>query len=83
MSLSMLLDEVAAMTLLETKELVDAFEEKFGVTAAAPAVAVAAMPGGAEAVEEEQTSFTVTLKAIGDKKLQVIKAVRALTGLGL
>ncbi len=78
-----ILDEVAAMTLLETKELVDAFEEKFGVSAAAPAVAVAAMPGGGAEVEEK-TSFTVNLKAIGDKKLQVIKAVRAaVPGLGL
>jgi large subunit ribosomal protein L7/L12 len=77
-----ILDQVGGLTLLETKELVDAFEEAFGVTASAPAVAVAAAP--AQAAAEEKTSFTVTLKAIGEKKLQVIKAVRAaVPGLGL
>ena len=77
-----ILDEVGKLTLLETKELVDAFEVTFGVTAAAPAVAVAAAP--AEAAAEEKTTFTVSIKAIGEKKLQVIKAVRAaVPGLGL
>ena len=72
-------------TMLEISELIKDIEDKFGVTAAAP-VAVAAGPvaaaGGAEA-EEEKTEFDVVLTAIGDKKIQVIKVVRALTGLGL
>jgi len=74
------------MTVLELSELVKALEEKFGVSAAAP-VAVAAAPGAGPAAEgeaaEEKTSFDVILTAAGDKKIQVIKAVRALTGLGL
>jgi len=76
-----IVDAVAAKTLMEVMELVKAIEEKFGVTAAAPvAVAVAAGPA---AVVEEQTEFTVILKAAGEKKVEVIKAVRAIIGLGL
>ena len=84
-----ILDSIAGMTVLELSELLKAFEEKFGVTAAAP---VAAMPVGAPTtggdgqaapVEEEQDEFDVVLSAVGDKKIQVIKEVRALTNLGL
>ena len=77
---------IEGMTVLELKELVDELEKKFGVTASAPmAFAGAAMPAGgqAAAAAEEQTEFKVTLKGCGDKKIQVIKVVRALTGLGL
>ena len=83
MSLSneQIVEAVAGKTLMEVMELVKAIEEKFGVTAAAP-VAVAAAAGPA-AVVEEQTEFTVILKAAGEKKGEVIKAVRAITGLGL
>ena len=82
-----LLDAFKEMTLIELSEFVKQFEETFGVTAAAP-VAVAAAPaaggGAAEAeVEEEQDSFDVVLEAIGEKKINVIKEVRALTSLGL
>jgi large subunit ribosomal protein L7/L12 len=80
-----LLDAFKEMTLLELSEFVKQFEDTFGVSAAAP-VAVAAAPaaGAAEApVEEEQTEFDVVLTAAGDKKIQVIKEVRALTSLGL
>jgi large subunit ribosomal protein L7/L12 len=82
-----ILESIAGMTVLEVSELVKAMEEKFGVTAAAPVAAVAApAAGGGEAAqaEEEQTEFTVVLKSFEDgKKIPVIKAVRALTGLGL
>ena len=72
------------MTLLELSEFVKLFEDEFDVTAAAPAaVAVAAAPGAAEAAEEEKTEFDVVLESFGSEKIQVIKAVRALTGLGL
>ncbi len=83
MSLSneQIVEAVAQKTLLEVMELVKAIEEKFGVSAAAP-VAVAAGPVAAAAVEE-QTEFTVVLKTAGEKKVDVIKAVRAITGLGL
>ena len=80
-----ILDAIANMTVLELSELLKDFEEKFGVTAAAP-VAVAAAGGGAAAaapVEEEKDEFDVILAAAGDKKIQVIKEVRALTNLGL
>jgi len=80
-----ILDGIANMTVLELSELLKDFEEKFGVTAAAP-VAVAAVGGGAAApaeAEEEQDEFDVILLAAGDKKIQVIKEVRALTSLGL
>ncbi len=70
------------LTLLEAADLVKDLEEKFGVSAAAP-VAMAAMPGAAAAAEEEQTEFTVLLKDFGEKKINVIKEVRAITGLGL
>ena len=80
-----ILDSIGALTVLELKELLDAFEERFGVTAAAP-VAVAAAPagGGAAApVEEEKDEFDVILTGAGAQKIQVIKAVRELTSLGL
>src|SRR5271168_2381965 len=82
-----ILDGIASMTVLELSELLKEFEEKFGVTAAAP-VAVAAAPaagggGGEAAAEEEKDEFDVILTAAGDKKIQVIKEVRALTSLGL
>jgi large subunit ribosomal protein L7/L12 len=82
-----ILDSIASLTVLELSELLKDFEERFGVTAAAP-VAVAAVPaaggGGAEApAVEEQDEFDVVLTSAGDKKIQVIKEVRALTSLGL
>ena len=80
-----ILDSISALTVLELKELLDAFEERFGVTAAAP-VAMAAAPagGGAAAPEvEEQDEFDVVLTAAGAQKIQVIKVVRELTSLGL
>ncbi|HET7464095.1 MAG TPA: 50S ribosomal protein L7/L12 [Longimicrobium sp.] len=80
-----LLDAIGNMTVLELADFVKAFEEKFGVTAAAP-VAMAAAPaagGPAAPAAEEQTEFTVVLQAAGEKKIQVIKVVRELTGLGL
>lgn len=76
-----IVEAVAEKSLLEVMELVKAIEEKFGVSAAAP-VAAAAGPAAA-AAEEEQTEFTVVLKSAGAKKIDVIKAVRAITGLGL
>ena len=76
-----IVDAVAGKTLMEVMELVKAIEEKFGVTAAAPVMVAAA--AGPAAVVEEQTEFTVILKAAGEKKVEVIKAVRAITGLGL
>ena len=81
-----ILDGIAGLTVLELSELLKDFEERFGVTAAAPvAVAAAAPAGGGEAAgaEEEKTEFTVVLSSAGDKKIQVIKEVRALTSLGL
>jgi len=77
-----ILEAVGALTVLELNDLVKAFEEKFGVSAAAMAVAGPAA-GGAAAAVEEQTEFTVVLAAVGDKKVEVIKVVRAATGLGL
>ena len=80
-----ILEAIANMTVIELKELLDAFEEKFGVTAAAP-VAVAAAGGGAAAaapVEEEKDEFDVILTEAGAQKIQVIKVVRELTSLGL
>jgi len=79
-----ILDAISNMTVIELKELLDAFEEKFDVTAAAP-VAVAAVGGGAAAapVEEEKDEFDVVLTGAGAQKIQVIKAVRELTSLGL
>ncbi len=81
--LTKLVDELSALTVLEAAELAKLLEEKWGVSAAA-AVAVAAAPGGAAAAPvEEQTEFTVLLAAAGEKKIEVIKEVRAITGLGL
>lgn len=78
-----LLDAIGNMTVLELSEFVKAFEEKFDVEASAPvAVAAAAAPGAAPA-EEEKDEFDVILSAVGDKKIQVIKAVRGITNLGL
>ncbi len=77
-----IVDAIAAKSLMEVMELVKAIEEKFGVSAAAP-VMMAAGPAAAAAPVEEQTEFTVILKAAGEKKVEVIKAVRAITGLGL
>ena len=71
------------MTVLEMSEFVKELEEKYGVTAAAPTIAVAAAPGAAAGGGEEKTEFDVVLTAVGDKKIQVIKEVRAITGLGL
>ena len=84
MSLSneQIVDAIAGKTLMEVMELVKAIEEKFGVSAAAPVVA-AAGPAAAAAPVEEQTEFTIVLKDAGAKKVDVIKAVRAITGLGL
>jgi large subunit ribosomal protein L7/L12 len=79
-----ILDAIAGMTVLELSELIKEMEEKFGVSAAAAAVAVAAPAAGAAAAAvEEQTEFTVMLLAAGEKKVEVIKVVRAATGLGL
>ena len=77
-----IVEAVAAKSLMEVMELVKAIEEKFGVSAAAP-VAVAAAGGAAAPAAEAQTEFDVILKSAGDKKVDVIKAVRAITGLGL
>ena len=76
-----IVDAIAEKSLMEVMELVKAIEEKFGVSAAAPVAA--AGPAAAAAPVEEQTEFTVILKAAGEKKVEVIKAVRAITGLGL
>ena len=81
-----ILDAIGTMSVLELSELLSDFEEKFGVTAAAPAVAAVAAPAGdgeSPAEDEEQTEFDVVLTAIGEKKIQVIKEVRSLTSLGL
>lgn len=79
-----ILDAIGSMTVIELKELLDAFEEKFEVTAAAPmAMAVAAPAGGAEEAAAEQDEFDVVLTGAGAAKIQVIKAVRELTSLGL
>ena len=77
-----LIEDVKALTVLELSELVKALEEEFGVSASAP-VAVAAAAPVAAAAAEEQTEFDVVLKAVGPNKIQVIKAVREITGLGL
>jgi large subunit ribosomal protein L7/L12 len=76
-----ILEAVGSLTVMELNDLVKAFEEKFGVSAAA--VAVAGPAGGGAAAAEEQTEFTVVLAGAGDKKVEVIKVVRAVTGLGL
>lgn len=81
-----ILEAISNMTVLELSELLKDFEEKFGVTAAAPVAVAAAAPaggGGGDAAAEEQDEFDVVLKDAGDKKIQVIKEVRGLTSLGL
>ena len=81
-----IVDEIGDLTALDLSKLVKALEEKFGVSAAAPMMAMApagAAAGGAAAATEEQTEFDAILTAVGDKKIQVIKVVRELTGLGL
>jgi len=79
-----LIEAIKSMTVLELSEMVKALEEEFGVSAAAPVVAAAPVAGAAPAeAAEEQTQFDVMLTAFGDQKIQVIKVVRALTGLGL
>ena len=79
-----ILDTIASMTVMEVVELIEAMEEKFGVTAAAAAAAAPAAAGGAEApAEEEKTEFDVVLSSFGANKVSVIKVVRAITGLGL
>ena len=80
--LQKIVDNLSSLTVLEAAELAKLLEEKWGVSAAA-AVAVAAAPAAAAAQAEEKTEFTVVLAAVGDKKIEVIKEVRALTGLGL
>ena len=74
---------ISNMTVLELSDFVKELEDKFGVSAAAPVAVAAAVPGGAPEEAAEQTEFDVILAAIGDKKIQVIKAVRAITSLGL
>ncbi len=80
--LTKIVEDLSKLTILEAAELAKMLEEKWGVSAAA-AVAVAAAPGAAAAVVEEQTEFSVILKSGGEKKINVIKEVRAITGLGL
>ena len=84
LSIDEIVNAVSELTVLEVSQLVKAFEEKFGVTAAAPVAAAAAGPAAAAApAAEEQTEFDVILKAHGDKKIDVIKVVREITALGL
>lgn len=78
-----ILEAISNMSVLELSELVKAIEDKFGVSAAAPVAVAAAPAAGAAATAEEKTEFDVVLKEIGEKKIQVIKAVREITGLGL
>ena len=78
-----LIEEVKSLTVLELSELVKALEEEFGVSAAAPAVAVAAAPAAAAPAAEEKTEFDVILKSAGANKINVIKVVKEITGLGL
>ena len=85
MNQEQIMQAIESMTVLELSELVKALEERFGVSAAAPAVAVAAAPGAAApgAAAEEKTEFDVVLTAAGGEKIKVIKVVREITGLGL
>ena len=78
-----ILDKISSMSVLELSELIKAMEEKFGVSAAAAVAVAAPAAGPAAAAAEEQTEFTVMLSSFGDNKVNVIKAVRELTGLGL
>ena len=82
-SVTKVVDMIGGMTVLEVADLVKEMEEKFGVKAAAPMMAMPAMAGAAGEAAVEKTEFTVVLSAIGDKKINVIKAVREITGLGL
>ncbi|MFN2196329.1 MAG: 50S ribosomal protein L7/L12 [Anaerolineales bacterium] len=85
--LEKLVEQLSSLSVLEASELVSALEEKWGVSAAAPVAAMAAMPaagaGAAEEAEEEKTEFDVVIKDAGPKKIEVIKAIRQLTSLGL
>lgn len=81
--LANLVDELSALTVLEAAELSKLLEEKWGVSAAAPVAVAAAAPGAAAAPAEEKTEFTVVLASAGDKKINVIKEIRGITGLGL
>ena len=78
-----LLETIGSMTVLELSEFVEAFKEKFNVTAVAAPVAVAGAAGGGEAAAEEKDEFEVVLEGVGDKKIQVIKVIREITSLGL
>jgi len=80
-----ILETISNMSVMEVVDLIEAMEEKFGVTAAAPmaAMPMGAMPAGGDGGAEEKTEFDVILAAVGDKKINVIKVVRAITGLGL
>jgi len=78
-----ILDSIAKMSVMDLVDLVKLMEDKFGVTAAAPVAIAAAGPAAAAAPAEEKTEFTVVLAAVGEKKVEVIKAVREITGLGL
>ena len=82
-SKDVILSSIEEMSVMDLVELISAIEEKFGVTAAAAVAAAPAAAGGGEEAAEEQTDFDVVLTAAGDQKVQVIKAVRAITGLGL
>ena len=83
MTKDQILEAIASMTVLELSELITEMEDKFGVSAAAAAVAVSAPAAAGAAAAEEKTEFTVHLAEVGDKKVNVIKAVREITGLGL
>lgn len=83
MTSDQILEAVSKMTVLEVSDLVKKFEDKFGVSAAAPVMMAGAAAGGAAAPAEEKTEFTLVLSASGDNKIGVIKEVRAITGLGL
>jgi large subunit ribosomal protein L7/L12 len=82
-SVEQAMEIIESLTLLEMSELVKNLEEKFGVTAAAPVMAMAAVPAGGAAVAEEKTEFDAILSSIGSEKIKVIKVVRAITSLGL
>jgi len=81
--LNTIVDQLSSLSVIEAAELAKLLEEKWGVSAAAPVAAAAAMPGAGAAAAEEKDEFDVILVAAGDKKIQVIKEVRAITGLGL
>ena len=81
--ISKLMDQLGSLTVLEVKELVDQMEEQWGISAAPVAAAVAMAPGAGEAAAEEKTEFDVHLTSFGEKKINVIKVVRGITGLGL